>query len=44
VGLLARSPLFHAGMSLRAVEMILAWTVVFGAIALVRFRRDTARA
>jgi ABC-2 type transport system permease protein len=44
VGLLARSPLFHAGLSLRAVEMILAWTVVFGAIALVRFRRDTARA
>lgn len=44
VGQLARSPLFHTGMSLRAVEMILAWTVVFGGIALVRFRRDTARA
>jgi ABC-2 type transport system permease protein len=44
VGQLARGPLFHAGLSLRAVEMILAWTVVFGAVALVRFRRDTARA
>ncbi len=44
VGQLARSPLFHTSFSLRAVEIILAWTVVLGAIGLRRFRADTARA
>jgi ABC-2 type transport system permease protein len=44
VGLLARGPLFHSSLSLRAVEMILLWTVVLGSIGLRRFRADTARA
>jgi ABC-2 type transport system permease protein len=44
VGLAARSPLFGQSVQSRAVEMVLAWTVVLAAVAVVRFRRDTARA
>jgi len=44
VGQAARSPLFHQSVQARAVEMVLVWTVVLAAVALARFRRDTARA
>ena len=44
VGQVARGPLFHTPFDLRALEMILLWTVVLGAIGLRRFRADTARA
>jgi ABC-2 type transport system permease protein len=43
VGLVARAPLLHTGANLRAVEMLLAWTVVLAVVALRRFRADTAR-
>jgi ABC-2 type transport system permease protein len=44
VGQVARSPLFHSTLEMRAVWMLLGWTVVFGLIARRRFRVDTARA
>lgn len=44
VGQVARGPLFHASFDVRAVEMVLLWTVVLGAVGLRRFRADTARA
>jgi ABC-2 type transport system permease protein len=44
VGQVARSPLFHRSLDLQGVWMILAWTAVFGIVALRRFRADTARA
>jgi ABC-2 type transport system permease protein len=40
VGLLARSPLFHTTLNLRAIGMLLAWTAVLSVIALQRFRRS----
>ncbi|HET6213149.1 MAG TPA: ABC transporter permease [Micromonosporaceae bacterium] len=44
VGQVARSPLFHGGLSMRAVAVMLAWAVGLGLVALRRFRADTARA
>jgi len=44
VGLAARSPLFGQSVQARSVEMVLVWTVVLAAVAVIRFRRDTARA
>lgn len=44
VGQVARSPLFHTTLNGRAVAILLAWTAIFGVIALRRFRVDTARA
>jgi ABC-2 type transport system permease protein len=44
VGQVARSPLFHQAMSMHAIWILLAWTAVFGMIAVRRFRADTARA
>jgi ABC-2 type transport system permease protein len=44
VGQAARSPLFHTAVPMTAVWAVLAWTVVFGVIALRRFQADTARA
>ena len=44
VGQVARSPLFHRSLDLHAVWILAAWTVIFGAFALRRFRRDTPRA
>jgi len=44
VGQVARGPLFHSSFDIRAVEMVLLWTVVLGFIGLRRFRADTARA
>jgi ABC-2 type transport system permease protein len=43
-GLTARSPLTHAGFDTQGLWVVLAWTAVLGAIALRRFRADTARA
>jgi ABC-2 type transport system permease protein len=43
VGELARYPLVHHGSVVVAVANLLAWTAVFGAGAMWRFRRDTAR-
>lgn len=43
-GVTARSPLTHAGFDGTALLVVLAWTVVLGAIGLRRFRADTARA
>lgn len=43
-GLTARSPLTHAGFDGKALLVVLAWTVVLGAIGLRRFSADTARA
>lgn len=43
-GLTARSPLTHAGFDAKALLVVLAWTLVLGAIGLRRFRADTARA
>ncbi|HEU4947983.1 MAG TPA: ABC transporter permease [Kribbella sp.] len=43
-GLTARSPLTNAGFDSQALWVVLGWTVVLGAIALRRFRADTARA
>src|SRR5690606_12149105 len=44
VGQAARSPLFHVSIPMTAVWAVLAWTVIFGVIALRRFQADTARA
>jgi ABC-2 type transport system permease protein len=44
VGQAARSPLFDGSLSPRAVLALLGWTLVFGLLALRRFRADTARA
>lgn len=43
VGELARYPLVHDGRLAGAVLNVVAWTLVFGTGAAVRFRRDTAR-
>ncbi|MDX6252712.1 MAG: type transport system permease protein [Kribbellaceae bacterium] len=43
-GLTARSPLTNTGFDSHALWVVLGWTVVLGAIALRRFRADTARA
>jgi ABC-2 type transport system permease protein len=43
-GLTARSPLTNTGFDSQALWVVLGWTVVLGAIALRRFRADTARA
>jgi ABC-2 type transport system permease protein len=43
VGELARYPLVHDGTLWLAVLNVLAWTAIFGAGAMWRFRRDTAR-
>jgi len=43
VGELARYPLVHDGRLAGAVVNVLAWTLLFGAGAALRFRRDTAR-
>lgn len=44
VGQVARSPLFHQSLDVKAIGMLLAWAAVFGLFALQRFRADTARA
>ena len=43
-GQVARGPLFHASLDLRAIWIMLGWTALFAVIALRRFRADTARA
>lgn len=43
-GQVARGPLFHGDLEVRAVLVLLAWAVGFGVVALRRFRVDTARA
>lgn len=43
VGALARYPLTHEGSLLAAAANVLAWTALFSAGAVWRFRRDTAR-
>ena len=43
VGELARYPLVHDGRLAGAVVNVVAWTLVFGVGAAMRFRRDTAR-
>jgi ABC-2 type transport system permease protein len=43
VGQVARNPLFHTPVSMKALEMIAGWTVLLGLIGLRRFRADTAR-
>lgn len=40
----SRSALSQSGLDMHAVLVVLGWTVVLGAIALRRFRADTARA
>lgn len=44
VGQVARSPLFHGGLSGHALLVLAAWTAGLGLLALNRFRADTARA
>jgi ABC-2 type transport system permease protein len=44
VGQVARSPLFHRGLNVHAVTMLLVWAAVLGLVALRRFRADTAKA
>jgi ABC-2 type transport system permease protein len=44
VGQVARSPLFHGGLSVHALIVLVVWTVALGLLALNRFRADTARA
>jgi ABC-2 type transport system permease protein len=44
VGQVARSPLFHQAMNMRAIWILAAWTAGFGLLAMRRFRADTARA
>jgi len=43
-GQVARGPLFHASLDLRAIWIMVGWTAMFAVIALRRFRVDTARA
>jgi ABC-2 type transport system permease protein len=43
VGLIARSPLEHSGMSLLHVGDLVLWTAIFAAGTAVLFRRDTSR-
>jgi len=43
-GQVARGPLFHASLDLRAIWIMVGWTALFAVIALRRFRVDTARA
>jgi ABC-2 type transport system permease protein len=43
-GVTARSPLTDAGFDGTALLVVLAWTIVLGAVGLRRFRADTARA
>jgi ABC-2 type transport system permease protein len=44
VGITARAPLFGQHLDGQALEVLAAWTVVIGLLALRRFRADTARA
>jgi ABC-2 type transport system permease protein len=44
VGKIARSPLFHQTISVHAVEILVAWTLILSLFAVRRFRADTARA
>ena len=43
-GQVARGPLFHGELSVRAIGVLLAWAVGLALIGLQRFRADTARA
>lgn len=43
-GRVARAPLAHGSLNLKAVVILLAWAAVLAVIALRRFRADTARA
>jgi ABC-2 type transport system permease protein len=43
-GQVARGPLFHGGLNLHAVLVLLAWAAGLGFVALRRFQADTARA
>ena len=43
LGVLARAPLTHDQVNVGAIVNIVVWTAIFGAGAVWRFRRDTAR-